>query len=268
MAFWPEWVLLHDVASRAVTAIAILVAFIGLVAGVMIGCVGVGGVIVAPALVYGLGMPIQDAIASAMMGYILTGFVGAAVYAREGSIRWGLAGWIALGAGPGALLGAWASNWVDPRWLELSVGLLSLWSGVNGLRRSRGGAVAERRLAPAALVVVGAVTGVLSAISGTGGPLVLLPILLSLKLPTLAAVGLSQAAQIPIAILATVGNFAYGDPDVSFGVALGLGLAAGTLVGAKIAHAVSREALTRAAAILLVAVGALILARLGLKTFG
>jgi uncharacterized membrane protein YfcA len=250
-----------------VSAVAIAVALIGLAAGVMIGCVGVGGVIVAPALVYGLGMPIQDAIASAMMGYILTGFVGAVVYAREGSIRWAPAGWITLGAGPGALFGAWALNWVDPRLLECFIGLLSLWSGVNGLQPRHGAPAAERSLPPAALTAVGAVTGVLSAISGTGGPLVLVPILLALKLPTLAAVGLSQAAQIPIAILATIGNFAYGDPNVSFGVALGLGLAAGTLAGAKIAHAVSREALTRGAAVLLVAVGALILARLGVKTF-
>lgn len=245
------------------SAAALAVALIGGAAGVMIGCVGVGGVIVVPALVYGLGLPIQDAIASAMMGYILTGLIGTTIYARAGSIRWPLAGWITLGAAPGALFGAWAGNLVDARLLELSIALLSLWSGVNGLRKRRGAEAEERALRAAELVAVGGVTGVLSAISGTGGPLVLVPILLSLKLPTLAAVGLSQAAQIPIAILATVGNFAYGDPDVSIGVVLGLGLAAGTWVGAKVAHAISREALTRVAACLLIAVGALILLRLG-----
>lgn len=252
------------------SVLALVIAFIGLAAGLMIGCVGVGGVVVVPALVYGLGMPIQDAIASAMMGYVLTGLIGTWVYASQRSIRWELAGWIALGAAPGALFGAWASNGVDPRLLELGVGVLSLWSGLYSLLRRRGpaGAVEPRALRPIELAPVGLVTGVLSAMTGTGGPLVLVPILIGLKLSTLAAVGLSQAAQIPIAILATAGNFAYGDPDVSQGVALGLGLAVGTWGGAKIAHALPRKTLERIASAVLLVVGFLVLARLGYRQFG
>ena len=250
--------------------LAVVIGLIGLAAGVMIGCVGVGGVIVVPALVYGLGMPIQDAIASAMMGYVLTGLIGTAVYASKRSIRWEFAGWIALGAAPGALFGAWASNGVDPRLLELGVGVLALWSGLYSLLRRRGAASSTepKALRPIELGAVGLVTGVLSAMTGTGGPLVLVPILIGLKLSTLAAVGLSQAAQIPIAILATAGNFAYGDPDVSQGVALGLGLAAGTWVGAKIAHALPRKTLEKIASAVLLIVGCLVLARLGYRQFG
>lgn len=249
--------------------ITIVIGSIGLVAGLLIGCVGVGGVIVVPALVYGLNVPIHDAIASAMMGYIFTGAVGTAVYARSRSIRWDLAGWIALGAGPGALLGAWAVSFVDPRILECGVGVLSLAYGANALlRRTADGAAAPTALGPKALIVIGLVTGVLSAVTGTGGPLVLVPILVFLKLPTLAAVGLSQAAQVPIALLATAGNFAYGDPDVSWGLALGVGLTIGTLLGAKAAHAMPREILGRIASGVLILVGALILARLGLRQFG
>jgi len=248
--------------------ITIVIGLIGLVAGALIGCVGVGGVIVVPALVYGLGFPIHDAIASAMIGYIFTGAMGTAIYARSRSIRWDLAGWIALGAGPGALAGAWAINFVDPRILECGVGALSLFSGLNALlgRRNADGA-SSTTLDPKALLFVGFLTGALSAVTGTGGPLVLVPILIWLKLPTLAAVGLSQAAQIPIAILATFGNFYYGDPDVSGGLALGVGLTLGTLIGAKAAHAMPRRILEKIAAWVLILVGALILVRLGVKQF-
>ena len=246
--------------------ITIVIWAIGLVAGSLIGCVGVGGVIVVPALVYGLGFPIQDAIASAMMGYILTGAMGTAVYARQHSIKWDLAGWIALGAAPGALLGAFAISFVDAHILEFGVGGLSFAAGVNAILRRRSDAAASATtLGATALVAIGFVTGVLSAVTGTGGPLVLVPILIALGLPTLAAVGLSQAAQFPIAILATIGNFTYGDPDVSGGVALGLGLTMGTLLGAKAAHAMPRRALERVAAVVLVLVGSLILVRLGVR---
>ncbi|RXF75558.1 sulfite exporter TauE/SafE family protein [Hansschlegelia zhihuaiae] len=248
--------------------LAFVVGAIGVVAGGMIGCVGVGGVIVVPALVYGLGMDVQDAIACAMMGYILTGVIGTTVYARARSIRWELAGWISLGAAPGALFGAWAISGVEPRLLEFGVGALALASGLNSLFGRRKPSAAEpRSLRAAELVLVGLVTGVLSAITGTGGPLVLVPILICLKLPTLTAVGLSQAAQIPIATLATIGNFAYGDPDVSQGVALGIGLALGTWFGAKVAHALPRRTLETVAAGVLLSVGWLVLARLGFRQF-
>lgn len=247
--------------------LAVIIGVIGFLAGLMIGCVGVGGVIVVPTLVYGLSVPIQDAIASAMLGYILTGLIGTAVYARAKSIRWDLAGWIAAGAAPGALFGAWAISSIDPRLLEFGVGALSLWAGLNSILGRRGHPEEVAALRPGALAAVGAVTGVLSAITGTGGPLVLVPILIWLRLPTLAAVGLSQAAQIPIAVLSTIGNFAYGDPDVSMGVALGVGLAIGTWGGAKIAHALPRKALEGLAAGVLLIVGALVLGRLAYHQF-
>ena len=41
-------------------------------------------------------------------------------------------------------------------------------------------------------------------LSGTGGPLVLVPILTFLSMPLLAVIGLSQAIQIPIAVFATI----------------------------------------------------------------
>lgn len=241
---------------------------IGLVAGALIGCVGVGGVIVVPALVYGLGFPIRDAIASAMIGYIFTGVVGTAIYARSRSIRWGLALWVALGAGPGALAGSWATAFVEPLLLECGVGLLALFSGASALLGRRAACdAASATPDPKTLLVVGFVTGALSALTGTGGPLVLVPILIWLRLPTLAAVGLSQAVQIPISTLATLGNVSHGAPDLSGGLALGFGLVVGALVGAKAAHAMSRRTLEKIAAVVLILVGAMILARLGVRQF-
>src|SRR5690606_5107694 len=70
--------------------IAVALTGVGLLAGLLIGCIGVGGVILVPVLVYAFGIPIQTAIAAAMMGYILTGLIGTLVYARERSIRWDL----------------------------------------------------------------------------------------------------------------------------------------------------------------------------------
>ena len=61
---------------------------LGAVAGLLVGCVGIGGVIVVPALVYLAGYSVPAAIAVAMCAFIVSGLVGSYAYAKAGSIRW------------------------------------------------------------------------------------------------------------------------------------------------------------------------------------
>jgi uncharacterized protein len=236
----------------------VFLALIGLGAGLSIGCIGIGGVVLVSGLHYLGGIAIPTAIAAAMMGYLLTGLVGTVVYARLGSIRWAMAGWLCAGAMPSALAGAWLSNTVPSSGLEIAIGALTLGSGAYALSGEReGGATAA--LGRGTLVGIGSVTGVLSALTGTGGPLVLVPLMLWLQVPVLTAIGLSQAVQLPIAALATVGNFAFGKPEVWLGAVLGVALAGGAFLGARLAHKAPHALLKRIVAAVLIVVGAAIL---------
>src|SRR5262249_58845295 len=87
------------------------------------------------------------------------------------------------------------------------------------------------------LFFVGAARGFLFSLTGTGGPLLLVPILLSMRLGVLASVGLSQIFQLPVAIAATAGNVVYGKLDLVLGIVLAASLSGGPWVGAQHAHA-------------------------------
>jgi uncharacterized membrane protein YfcA len=251
-----------------VTALAaISLGMLGLLAGLMIGVVGIGGAVLVPALVYFGGIPIHVAIAAAMMSYVLTGLVGTLVYAGENSIRWGTAWWLCAGAMPAALAGALAAGSASSLLLEVLIGLLTVASGVYALLASPAGDGAHSAISSPALGFIGAVTGFGSALSGTGGPLILIPILIWLDVPVLTAIGLSQAIQLPIALLATAGNFFSGNLNPTLGLLLAAGLAIGTFVGARIAHAVPRKALRRAVAMVLVIVGASIAIKVMARLF-
>jgi uncharacterized protein len=240
-----------------VTALAaISLGMLGVLAGLMIGVVGIGGVVLVPALAYFGGIPIHVAIAAAMMSYLLAGLIGTLVYAREKSFRWGMACWLCAGAMPAALAGALAAGRASSLFLEVLIGLVTAASGAHALLASPAGDAHSNAISSPALGFIGAVTGFGSALSGTSGPLILVPILIWLDVPVLTAIGLSQAIQLPIALLATVGNFFYGYLDPTLAVLLAAGLAIGTFVGARIAHAVPRAALRRAVAMVLVVVGA------------
>ncbi len=241
--------------------IVTLLAGVGFIAGLFIGCIGIGGVIVVPVLVYLGGLEIQTAISSAMMGYLLTGLIGTIVFARKGSIDWQMAGWICAGAMPAAMLGAWLSNNVPGVALETIIGVLTLGSGAHALLNRTSDAANSRTINVNGLVLIGGVTGVLSAITGTGGPLVLVPVMLWLQVPVLTAIGLSQAVQLPIAALATAGNFAFGNPSIVLGAVLGVGLAVGSYAGAQLAHHLPRDGLKRIVAIVLMLVGLVIIVK-------
>jgi uncharacterized membrane protein YfcA len=239
-------------------AVAMLVG-LGLLAGLLIGAVGIGGVILVPALVYFGGIDVHKAIAGAMMSFLLTGAVGTLLYARARSIRWDMVGWLWAGAMPAALAGAVAANLTSAALLEIVIGLLTASSGLHTLLAAPQDQAAEHKsISNPALGLIGAVTGFASALSGTGGPLVLVPILMWLDLPVLTAVGLSQVIQLPIALLATAGNLHYGSLDLVLGALLAAGVGLGAWGGARIAHAVPRAALRRMVSIVLVVVGVLI----------
>jgi len=178
--------------------------FLGLVSGISIGCIGIGGVILVPALVQIGGIPIHTAIASAMAGYILTGLIGTAVFLKKGTLDWPSARLLWIGAMPAAILGAIAAKAAPPFLLELIVALLTTFTGLQSLARRRAPLDEQTSkfvLSKSTGITVGAVTGFLSALTGTGGPVVLVPVLLWLEVPVLIAIGLAQAIQLPIAVL-------------------------------------------------------------------
>lgn len=251
----------------------IWIAALGIIAGVSIGCIGVGGVILVPALVFLAGIPIQIGISAAMFAYILSGLVGTAVFARHKSIQWSMAIWLCVGATPAAFAGAWAVSVVNPRLLEIVLGLLVFLSGLNSLRKQRSvaatlSAASAHTTSNTVLGVVGAITGFLSSVTGTGGPVVLVPILISMSMPVLTAVGLSQAIQLPVAIAATVGNVLYGEFDLMLGAVLAATLTVGSWYGAKLAHAVPRSVLQRLVSGVLVIVGLFILGNIIWRLLG
>jgi len=238
----------------------ILVAVVFIV-GILIGGVGIGGVLLVPSLNYFSSVPLHVAIPACMVGYIFTGLIGAIIYAKQGTINWPLALKICFGALPGAYFGGYALPFFPAYSLEIAIGILILISGLDALFRHSRQQLAQPPSGNIELILIGFVTGVGSALSGTGGPLLLIPILLWRKTPILTAIGLSQAVQVPISLTATISNMAYSKVDFSLGLTLALLLGTGAIVGAKFIHILPVTFLKKLVAIILVMVGIMILFR-------
>eukprot|EP00038_Savillea_parva_P031026 m.82357 g.82357 ORF g.82357 m.82357 type:complete len:311 (+) comp9460_c0_seq1:277-1209(+) len=294
-------------------------AAVGLVAGVLIGSVGVGGIIIVPTLIELPDVSVQTAIASAMFSYIAVGIAGTGAYMRQESVLWQSAGWLVLGATPGGFAGAFTLQYLADLEVKLTLYGLVLISAVYSLYRTvtdgqspsnsstspnavggrdieyagaesfhdpgtvdpfrptnagdvEGKVMGSSNTTPAYAtlsgrilrIVVGLVDGFGSAITGTSGPVILLPILIALHWDILDALGSAQAVQAPIAGAATVAYVTLRPGTINFvlGGCLMAGLVPGALIGATIAHSVPVRKLKLLVSAILVIASAFLIGKL------
>jgi len=103
-------------------------------------------------------------------------------------------------------------------------------------------------------VVVGFIDGFGSALTGTSGPFVLLPMLFIGKWDMHDAAGSAQMVQFPIALAATIATATLGKEDIDFalGACIAAGIVPGAFIGTKIAFALPKQTLKQVVAIVLV----------------
>lgn len=256
----------------------------GATAGLMAGLLGVGGgAIIVPALLWlfaqpaPLGLPIgpelvpQLAVGTSLASVIATGAASTMTHHRRGAVDWATCLRLLAGLLLGAALGAILATWLPGVWLKRLFGVFLLYSGVRMLWQARR-VPTPIRIGAFALGGAGAGIGGLSAMLGIGGGTLVVPFLFRLGLPIHRAVGTASACGVPLAIAGSVafvlaGAGRAGLPADSLGFvhwpsALALMTASIPLatVGARLAHRLPTNALKRIFALLLLLIGARLLA--------
>ena len=233
--------------------------------GTLIGAVGIGGILLIPALVAFARLPIHVAMATALFTFGFTGIVGTVMFQRRGSIDWTITRPVLAGAVVFAFAGAWLNSLTGPGALAVILAGIIIFAGVYTLATWHGmpqPAFHRRARAQRALLLfLGAVSGFGSGLTGVGGPALSVPLMVLCGFPALASIGTSQVIQIVAAASGTLGNLQYGRID--FGVAATVTVLEiiGVLIGARIVHAVNAELLRKFVAVLCIVVGFLLLGR-------
>ncbi|MFA1547055.1 sulfite exporter TauE/SafE family protein [Actinomadura chokoriensis] len=230
---------------------------LGLVAGVGIGAVGPGGVLVTVGLFAFTGLSPAQVAGTAIVTSVATGLLGTAVYTRSGQLREAgtrrTAALLAAGAVAGTPLGVLANGLVTGRVFGVLLGVFVALVAVLVLSRRPGGAEAAGGPGWPAAVAVGTGVAVAGAMFGVGGPLLCVPLLVSLGMPVLPALAAAQAQSVVIAGIGTVGYVAAGAVDWPLAALVGVPELAGVLAGWVIARAVPAAALKGALVVCLLA---------------
>lgn len=232
-----------------------------LIVGILVGCVGIGGVLLPPVLAYVGGLDLHLAMATSMWSFLFTGTVGTMAYSRRNSVDYRMVWWLGAGIIPATVVGALSNAALPTEALTVLLATLITATGVNAFTKASTAERAAHSFGSLLLLQIGAIVGFGSALTGTGGPVLLVPILIFLQAPPLLAIGVSQVVQIPVAIFSTLGYVLFGQVDFFLGTTLGLVAAAGVVIGTSIAHAVPILTLRRIVAVSLIGAGILIVMR-------
>ena len=231
----------------------LIVALTALAAGLLIGLTGIGGVLMLPVLTQVAGVPLDRAVAASLVALLVAGLYAAIVHLRRERLPRTPLVVLCATAAAGSLAGALTLDLLPAFAIRMFIAALCVASGAQVLLfRPR-----PRDTIPSSVLlgILGATIGYLSAVSGTGGPVTLIPLLLAVGTPVGAAVSLGLAVQVPITVFATVVYAIEGRIDPALAATLSVLLLIGTFAGAKLSNRLSGRTLANAVAATLVVVG-------------
>ncbi len=240
-----------------------ILGLVALLVGTLIGCVGVGGILLIPALAVFAGMTTHVSMATALYSFIFTGIIGTYLYQRKGSIDWSITIPVCFGAVFFGYLGAMVNSGMNAVYLNIALACIIIFAGIytyrpykgKGLLSAEGTSWSKRLM----LFGIGAAVGFGSGLTGVGGPVLSVPIMVVLGFSPLTAIATSQVIQIVAAVSGTIGNINYGGIDFFTGTWVTAVELVGVAIGAHIAHGSGAKRLRSIVAVVCIVVGGFIL---------
>jgi len=243
----------------------VVLGIISVIVGILIGTVGIGGILLIPCLAHFADLSTHESMATALFSFTFTGLAGTWMFQLRRTIDWEISLPVCMGAVFFSYLGARVNAGVDPRILNVLLSLIILFSGVYTLYSSKGrgfeyldGRSAAQRLL---LLGTGAAIGFGSGLTGTGGPVLSVPVMVLMGFAPLTSIATSQVLQIAVASAGTLGNLQNGSVHLGLGLSVTVLELAGVVLGVRLAHSLATVRLRQCVAAVCVGVGLLILFR-------
>lgn len=221
---------------------AFAIVIIVVVVGILGGLTGVGGVLMIPALSEILGMSPHVATGTALCSFIFSGIYSSWLYYRRGKLDVSMAFFLVLGGFLCTYLGAMLKVHTSGATITLVLAGMVIVAGANALRPPKPGffdigsaSLKNRRIF---LFILGSVVGIMGGLSGAGGAVLTVPIMIFCGFPAVGSVSASLLYAVPVGISGSVANAVNGYIDYHalawITPALIVGIHAGTALSGRV----------------------------------
>lgn len=252
--------------------IGLMTAAANMVVGVLVGLCGVAGFLLPMFYTTVLKMSVSQGLALSFSAFIVSGILGSWNFKKAGNLDVGFGFRLSIGSLAGAVLGVYLNQIIPEDRVKVLLYLVVLLSGISILCRKdkkkedskEKGSREDEKLRPGFSIhnhlpltlLLGFVTGTICSLSGAGGPVLVMPLLVLLGIPVHMAVGVALFNSIFIGIPAAAGYLLQCDFPAIFPVlAIALiGHGAGVFYGSKNAARINQGLLKKGIAVFSIAI--------------
>lgn len=242
----------------------ILLAIITLIVGALIGTVGVGGILLIPALNVFADLTTHMSMGTALFSFIFTGILGTFLYHRRGSIDWGVTIPLCMGSLCFGYFGALVNANAPVAILNILLSAIIIFAGVYALlpqKKTLISSAQSKKTQRLYLLFIGAAVGFGSGLTGVGGPVLSVPIMVAAGFHPLTSIAASQVVQITAAFSGSIGNLSHGFIDFSVAWWITAIELIGVTLGVSLAHRSSTLTLKKIVSLVCIVVGLYVLFR-------
>lgn len=185
---------------------AFIIPALNLFVGILIGISGVAGFLLPLSYTGFLELDVKTALSYSFLAFIVSGAISSYNFHKKGRLNLDIGKKISIGCVFGSIVAVLISNWIPVIYIKYLMYIVILYSGINILRNktvSKDDSSEEH--SSVKLIVVGFFVSVICSLSGAGGPVILVPLLIGFGLNVLEAIGTSLFISIFIGIASFFG---------------------------------------------------------------
>ena len=231
--------------------------------GFLCGSTGVGGIILVPALTFFAGLDTHTAMGTALASFIFSATQIGWLYHRRGFLDMSAVWPMVAGSVPAGFVGAKVKSLLMAPSLNAMLAMLILLAAANILMPARAGTFSFATAAPKPrwifLCVLGAFVGFMAGLTGVGGAIVTIPVMVYFGFSPLISIAAGQAFAVGSALSGTAGNLLYGKIDWYIMAWITVVQMSGTVLGVRLACRVPTQVLRMTVAVTCIVIALLLL---------
>lgn len=184
----------------------IIVFCCNLVVGGLIGLTGIAGFLL-PMLYVFLGYRVQEALSLSFVAFMISGILGSITYYKRGQLKLSIGNRLGFFSLIGATIGVYLNSYLSDELIKILLYLVVLFSGLSILFRKDHESKDKSYPDLKTCFWLGIITACVCALSGAGGPILVMPLLVLMHVSIRESVALALYDSIFIAIPSIIGYF-------------------------------------------------------------